>query len=112
RASHVQTALGRLRSELEALSATTESHDSSLDGLADRTQRLREGVDHLGQILNGEMSVTLGEAEAGAARMLASAEAARPNVEQMRDAAIEAASRIESGASNVEAQQARLGALS
>jgi chromosome segregation ATPase len=111
RANHVQTALARLRSELEALSATTTSHDTNLDGLADRTQRLREGVDQLGQILQGEMSATLSEAEAGAARMLASAEAARPNVEQMRDAAIEAANRIESGASNVEAQQERLAAL-
>ena len=111
RASHVQTALTRLRSELEALAATTTSHDNNLDGLAERTQRLREGVDQLGQILQGEMSATLGEAEAGAARMLASAEAARPNVERMRDAAIEAANRIESGASNVEAQQERLAVL-
>jgi hypothetical protein len=57
------------------------------------------------------MSISLGEAEAGAARLLASAEAARPNVEQIRDAAIEAADRIEAGASNVEAQQQSLAAL-
>jgi uncharacterized phage infection (PIP) family protein YhgE len=111
RANHVQTALVRLRSELEALAASTTAQDNSLDGLADRTQRLREGLDQLGQVLQGEMSSTLGEAEAGAARMAASAEAARPNVELMRDAAVEAASRIESGASNVEAQQERLAAL-
>ncbi len=111
RATHVQTALNRLRNELEALTATTTGQDSSLDGLADRTQRLREGLDELGQVLAGQMSTTLGEAEAGAARLQASAEAARPNVEQMRDAAIEAANRIESGASNVEAQQERLAAL-
>jgi hypothetical protein len=111
RANHVQTSLARLRSELEALSATTSAQDTSLDGLAERTQRLREGVDQLSQALQGEMGATLNEAEAGAARMLASAEAARPNVELMRDAAIEAANRIESGASNVEAQQERLAAL-
>ncbi|HEU4498346.1 MAG TPA: hypothetical protein VFR60_03315, partial [Sphingomicrobium sp.] len=44
-------------------------------------------------------------------RLLASAEAARPHIEQMRNAAIEAENRIESGASTVETQQERLAAL-
>jgi hypothetical protein len=111
RAGHVQAALNRLRSELEALSATTGEQDSSLDNLADRTQRLREGLDALGLALSGQMASALGDAEGGAARLLASAEAARPHIEQMRDAAIEAENRIESGASNVETQQERLAAL-
>jgi hypothetical protein len=111
RASHIQTALGRLRGELEQFSAATTGHDCSLDGLADRTERLRTGLDELGLMLSGQMTSTLADAEAGAARLLASAETARPSVEQMRDAAIEAANRIESGASNVEAQQERLAAL-
>jgi len=111
RANHVQTALARLRSELEALSGTTAGQDTTLDGLAERTTRLREGLDQLSRTLQGEMSVTLTEAEAGAARLLASAEAARPQVVGMRDAAIEAADRIEAGASNVEAQQERLAGL-
>ena len=111
RAGRVQTALNRLRTELEELSATTAAQDSSLDGLAERTQRLREGLDQLGIVLAGQMGASLGEAEAGAARLLASAEAARPHIERMRDAAIEAENRIESGASNVETQQERLAAL-
>ena len=111
RAGHVQTALTRLRTELEELAATTNAQDSTLEGLADRTQRLRNGLDELGITLAGQMSTTLGEAEAGAARLLASAEAARPQIEQMRDAAIEAETRIESGASNVEIQQERLATL-
>ena len=111
RANHVQTALARLRSELESLSTATASQDNSIDGLAQRTVLLREGVDQLGLVLQGEMSATLGEAEAGAARLLASAEAARPHVDSMRDAAVEAANRIEAGASNVDAQQDRLAAL-
>ena len=111
RASHIQAALGRLRGELEQLSATTAGHDSSLDGLADRTERLRTGLDALGLMLSGQMVSTLADAEAGAARLLESAQSARPNIEQMRDAAIEAADRIEAGASNVEAQQERLAAL-
>jgi predicted nucleic acid-binding Zn-ribbon protein len=111
RANHVQTALARLRAELEALSGTTAGQDTTLDGLAERTARLRQGLDQLSQTLQGEMSVTLTEAEAGAARLLASAEAARPQVVGMRDAAIEAADRIEAGASNVDAQQERLAGL-
>ena len=111
RASHVQTALSRLRGELESLSSATASQDSSIDDLAQRTVQLREGVDRLGLVLQGEMAATLGEAEAGAARLLASAEAARPHVDSMRDAAVEAANRIEAGASNVDAQQERLATL-
>jgi len=51
RANHVQTALSRLRSELESLSSATASQDSSIDGLAQRTVQLREGVDQLGLVL-------------------------------------------------------------
>lgn len=111
RASHVQAALGRLRGELDQLSSTTAGQDSTLDGLAERTLRLRSGLDELSLMLSGQMAATLADAEAGAARLLSSAENARPNIEHMRDAAIEAANRIESGASNVEAQQERLAAL-
>ena len=111
RANHVQTALSRLRGELESLSSATASQDSSIEGLAQRTVQLREGVDQLGLVLQGEMATMLGEAESGAARLLASAEAARPHVDSMRDAAVEAASRIEADASNVGEQQDRLAAL-
>ena len=111
RANHVQTALSRLRSELESLSAAASSQDQGIASLAERTAALREGVDQLGMALEGQMAATLGQAEAGAARLLASAEAARPHVDSMRDAAIEAASRIEAGASNVESQQDRLASL-
>jgi uncharacterized phage infection (PIP) family protein YhgE len=111
RAGQVQSGLFRLRTELESLAASTGAQDQNLEGLAERTQSLREGLDQLNETLAGQMSTNLGEAEAGASRLLASAEAARPNVEQMRDAAIEAANRIEAGASNVESQQERLATL-
>jgi archaellum component FlaC len=111
RATHVQAALSRLRSELEGLSNATSAQDGSLDGLADRTQRLRTGLDSLSEMLSIQMSETLAQAEAGAARLLASSEAARPNIERMREAAVEAETRIESGASNVAIQQERLAAL-
>ncbi len=111
RAGQVQAMLQRLRGELDQLSQSTSSQDNSLDALAQRTARLRESLDELGEALAGPMSVALGEAETGAERLLASAAAAHPHVEQIRDAAIEAESRIAAGASGVEAQQERLAAL-
>ncbi|HVF37515.1 MAG TPA: hypothetical protein VNA29_06190 [Sphingomicrobium sp.] len=111
RAGHVQTALSRLRGELETLSSVTAGQDSTLEGLAARTGSLRQGLDQLAETLQGQMSASLGQAEAGAARLLASAEGALPQVEQMRDAAVQAADLIESGAASVDAQQERLAAL-
>ena len=111
RAGHVQVALGRLRGELEGLTQAASSHDVTIDALADRTLALREGVDRLGLTLQGEMAAALSDAEAGTTRLLASAEAARPHVETIRDSAIEAARRIEAGASGVEQQQQRLATL-
>ncbi|MBA3667220.1 MAG: hypothetical protein H0W65_05815 [Sphingomonas sp.] len=111
RAGHVQVALGRLRGELESLTSATASQDGTIEGLAQRTMSLREGVDQLGLTLQGEMAAALADAEGGAARLLASTEAAWPHAEAIRDAAIEAASRIESGASGVEQQQERLATL-
>ncbi len=111
RAGHVQVALNRLRTELETLATSTAAQDGTIEGLAQRTTILREGVDQLGLALQGEMASALMSAEQGAARLLASAEAARPHVGWMRDTAAEAADRIEAGASTVEAQQERLASL-
>ncbi len=111
RASHVQVALTRLRTELDSLSASTVAQDGTIEGLTQRTASLREGVDQLGLTLQGEMAGALIAAEEGAARLLASAEAARPQVGWMRDTAVEAAERIEAGASTVGTQQQQLAAL-
>ena len=111
RAGHVQVALNRLRTELDALATSTAAHDGTIEGLAMRTATLRDGVDQLGQVLQGEMTNALTAAEQGAARLFSSAEAASPLVAGMRDTAVEAADRIEAGASTVEAQQERLASL-
>ncbi|MGI8931849.1 MAG: hypothetical protein ACR2FK_05665, partial [Sphingomicrobium sp.] len=95
RAGHVQVALNRLRTELDTLATSTSAQDGTIEGLALRTATLREGVDQLGLALRGEMANALGSAEEGAARLLASAEAADPLVTRMRDTAVEAADRIE-----------------
>ena len=111
RAGHVQVALGRLRTELDTLATSTAAQDGTIEGLAQRTATLREGVDRLGFALQGEMASALMSAEQGAARLLASAESANPLVAAMRDVAGEAADRIEAGASTVATQQERLATL-
>ena len=111
RAGHVQVALGRLRTELDTLATSTAAQDGTIEGLAQRTATLREGVDRLGFALQGEMASALMSAEQGAARLLASAESANPLVAAMRDIAGEAADRIEAGASTVATQQERLATL-
>ena len=82
RANHVQTALSRLRSELESLSTATASQDNSLDGLAAAYRSgFAKASTSSATSCRARWRRRLGEAEAGAARLLASAEAARPHVE-------------------------------
>ncbi|WP_324807651.1 hypothetical protein SH584_00300 [Sphingomonas sp. LY29] len=111
RASHVQVALNRLRGELEQLTSATAAQDGSIDGLAQRTANLQEGVGRLGLVLQDELAKVLGDAEESAARVLHSAEAARPHLDAMRSDASVAAERIEAGATNISEQQDRLAAL-
>ncbi|QDP20318.1 hypothetical protein [Sphingomonas xanthus] len=111
RATHVHANLSRLRTELEALAATTATQDGALGSLADRTEMLRSGLDRLASALQTEMAQSMGEVESAAIRMSSLTETTRPNVEAMRDAAAEAADRIESGASTVAIQQDQLAAL-
>lgn len=111
RASHVQVALGRLRGELEALTASTASQDTTIEGLTHRAQLLRNGVDQLGVALQGQMADALGNAEAGASRLLASAEAVRPHVDAIRQSSFEAAERLEQSVGGVSTQQEQLAQL-
>jgi len=111
RASHVQVALGRLRGELEALTGAAASHDGTIDDLTQRTMSLREGVDQLGIALQGQMTDALGSAEAGASRLLAAAEAARPHVDAISQSALDAAERLERSAGSVTVQQEQLAQL-
>lgn len=111
RAGHVQVALSRLRNELDAMATATTTYDTTIEGLSHRTQLLREGIDQLGLALQGQMADAIGSAEAGANRLLESAEAARPHVDAIRDSAVHAAERLEQGVGGVTAQQDQLASL-
>jgi hypothetical protein len=103
RATVIVNALNRMRSELEALSQQSGAHEGSIDGLAERTAALRQSVEQLA----GE----IGLAQAGTERVLAAAEAARPEIQWAHQASLEAGTRLEAGAGAIEAQHDRLSAL-
>ena len=103
RAVSIINALNRMRGELEAMSEQSGVHDGAIVNLAERTAALRQSVEQL----SGE----IGEAQAGAERVLAVAQSARPEIEWAHQASVEAGTRLESGASAIEAQHDRLAAL-
>jgi hypothetical protein len=103
RAVSIINALNRMRGELEALSEQSGVHDGAIGGLAERTAALRQSVEQL--------SGDIGEVQAGAERVLAVAQSARPEIEWAHQASLEAGTRLESGAGAIEAQHDRLAAL-
>jgi hypothetical protein len=103
RAVSIINALNRMRGELEAMSEQSGVHDGAIVNLAERTAALRQSVEQL----SGE----IGEAQAGAERVLAVAQSARPEIEWAHQASVEAGTRLESGAGAIEAQHDRLAAL-
>jgi hypothetical protein len=98
----------RLRAEIESLGEDSGAQDQALLALGDRTAAIRDGVAALSAAVAQELSGAFGEAEAGASRLLASADAARPAIEWMKDAANETAERLAAGQQAVEASELRL----
>jgi methyl-accepting chemotaxis protein len=103
RAGTISSSLNRLRSELESLSQHSGSQEGALEGLAERTAAVRAAIEHL--------ATEIGQAQAGSERMLAVAEAARPEIEWAHQASVEAGTRLEAGAGAIEEQHDRLAAL-
>jgi len=111
RATTMLSALGRVRGELTQLGEQAGGHDQLVEGLAARTEALRTTVDTLATEIRDVLGTALGEAESGAARLGEQAEAARPAIGWVRDAAVEAGDRLAQGVTAAEEQHARLAAL-
>ena len=111
RAATISDSLTRVRGELDAIASQSGSHEGAMEGLAERMSGLRQSLDGLTADIQGQLTSALGDAEGGAQRLLDASEAARPHIETSRDAAVEAANRLESGATAIEAQHDRLAAL-
>ena len=103
RALTISNALSRMRSELESLSQQSGAQEGAMGGLAERTSSVRQAVDQL--------ATEISQAQAGAERMLASAESARPEIAWAHQAAVEAGTKLEAGAGAIEDQHERLAAL-
>ena len=111
RAAAISESLTRVRGELDAIAGQSGDHEGAMEQLADRMSGLRQSVDGLTTDIQDQLTTALSDAEGGAQRLLAASEAARPHIETARDAAVEAGTRLESGAGAIEAQHDRLAAL-
>ena len=111
RAARFVDAIGRSRAELEAMGQQTQAQDESLAGLTERTETLQAGLEQLSAVVRAQLSHSLGEASGQAEHLVHSARSIRPEIEWMRDAALEASKRlVETGGAIVE-QQDQLAAL-
>jgi hypothetical protein len=111
RAASFVSAVGRARSEIQALGLEAGEQDGAIDGLASRTAALRQSVDLLAAEVREQLGTALDDAESGASRLLSSAQAARPEIDWMREAAVEASDRIAAGVAGIDEQQDRFAAL-
>ncbi|MEO7787385.1 MAG: hypothetical protein ABIR77_06115 [Sphingomicrobium sp.] len=104
-------ALGRVRGELTSLGEQAGAHDGLVEGLATRTETLRQAVELLTGDVREALGGALADAEDSTGRLVEQADAVQPVVATLRAAAVEASERLASGAGAVEAQHERLAEL-
>lgn len=111
RANHFLESLTRARTELDTLAAHAGTQDSAIDSLADRTEVLRTSINRLAGEIRDGVGTMIGEAQGGAERLAASAEAIRPELSWIRDAVVEASDKIAGAGGQISEQQERFAAL-
>jgi len=111
RASRFLEVLGRSRSELETLGQATGAQQDSLEAVAQRTEALQAALEQLSGTVRAQLGHSLQEAAAQTDHLVNSARSIRPEVEWIREAAVEASSRLATTGSAIADQQDRLAAL-
>ena len=111
RANHFLDSLTRARTELDTLAAQAGTQDNAIGALADRTTAVRNSIERLAEEIREGVGSAIGEAQGSADRLAESAQAAKPEISWMRDAAAEASERLSTTASQIAEQQDRLAAL-
>ena len=111
RANHFLESLTRARSELDTLAALAGSQDGAIGSLAERTTGLRESIGRLADEIRDGVGTAIGEAQGRADRLAEVTEAVKPELDWMRDAAVEASDRMSATAAQVAEQQDRLATL-
>jgi len=111
RANRFLESLTRARAELDAIGTLASGHDSTLGSIADRTGALREQIDRLAAEIRDGVGTAIGEAHGAADQLGAAAASVKPEVQWVREAAIEASDRLAGTVGQVAEQQDRLAAL-
>ena len=111
RAAAFAQSITRARGELQHLAQETGAQDNAVELLAERAAALQNYVGRLTSDVKDQLSNAIGDAEAGAERLIRSTERIRPELEWMREAAVESSDRIRSSAVGIAEQQDRFAAL-
>jgi len=111
RAGQFLEAVGRSRSELEAMGQHTDAQHQSLNALSERTQSLQALLERLSATIRAQLSDSLEQAGGQADHLINSTRSIRPEIEWVRDAAREAGDRLGATGSAIAEQQDRLAAL-
>jgi hypothetical protein len=94
RANRFLESLTRARTELDTLAAQAETQDSAMGTLAERTASLRDSVERLAAEIRDGIGEAIGEAQGGADRLTETAATAKPEIDWLRDSAVEASDRL------------------
>jgi predicted nucleic acid-binding Zn-ribbon protein len=111
RANRFLDSLTRARAELDSLAAQASSQDDAIGNIAERTATLRDAIDRLTTDIREGVGVAIGEAQGGADRLVAAATTARPEIDWIRDAAVEASDRLTGTTSQIAEHQERFAGL-
>ena len=111
RAGAFAQAIGRARTELQQLSEETGTQDNAVEVLAERAAALQNYVGRVTQDVREQLTSAIGDAEAGANRLTRATETIRPELEWMRDAAVESSKLISASATGIAEQQDRFASL-
>jgi predicted nucleic acid-binding Zn-ribbon protein len=111
RANRFLESLSRARTELDSLAGQASSQDLAIGSLAERTAALRDSIDRLTDEIRDNVGTAIGEAQGGADRLVETSSALRPEVDWIRDAALEAGERLTATGADIADQQDRFAAL-
>ncbi|HEX6071426.1 MAG TPA: hypothetical protein VFY95_00250 [Sphingomicrobium sp.] len=111
RANHFLNSLGRARAELDTLATQAATQDNAIGFIAQRTAAIRESIERLTTEIREGIGTAIGDAQGSADRLAEAAQAAKPEIGWMRDAAVEASERMSLAAGMVAEQEDRFTAL-
>lgn len=111
RANHFLNSLGRARAELDTLATQAATQDNAIGFIAQRTAAIRENIERLTTEIREGIGTAIGDAQGSADRLAEAAQAAKPEIGWMRDAAVEASERMSLAAGMVAEQEDRFTAL-